>query len=192
MLLGSIMLAVSSMFYVIFPSTIGYEGDNLCRIRLWLFPTSLSLLMGPILVKIFRIHTAWNWGWKLNALPDIKLLGLVVLVFIPPLLIVGINESLESTRSYVFLDFDATLPKNMYTLSCTPRISTVIGPLIVYFFALCILGFYLSFKCRKAPQGFNEANSLLEACLFIFLHGCLIIPLQFLGLNPTALTVLRI
>jgi hypothetical protein len=116
---------------------------------------------------------------------------IVLLVLVPPLIIVGANEALDDKKPAVLYIQDSSLGTNVYIGDCAANISSLVIPLIAYFVLLFGLCAFLAYRCRKAPQGFNEASNLLVACSFIFLYGALIMPLQFLGLSPTSLIVLR-
>jgi hypothetical protein len=187
MLAGSIMLAVAAVLYATLPTL----DNNVCRLRAWILPVSLSLLISPVLTKTLRICALWNWGWKMADMTDARLMILTVCVGMPSVLIVGLNEISASTRPTASRSLDSALGQHMYYTQCSDN-PTLYAPLFVYFVLLIGTCCFLAFKCRKAPQGFNEASSLLIACSLMFVYGCFIVGVQFVvASNPVASVLLR-
>jgi hypothetical protein len=102
-----------------------------------------------------------------------------------------VNEIHAATRPTASCFLDSTLGKYTYFTQCSDN-PTLYVPLIVYFVLLLGTCCFLAYKCRKAPEGFNEASSLLIACSLMFVYGCFIIDVQFVvASNPVASSLLR-
>ena len=102
-----------------------------------------------------------------------QFLLIALIVLLPVVIIMGINEA-----------FDARLGSAVYRTDCSLNITSYSAPIFAYILLVLLLIIYFARKSREIGLGRTEARYAVQLCIFTSIYFSLWIGSQFVVSNP--------
>jgi len=180
---GCMLGYVTVFLYIAQPSR------EICVCRIWFVNFAFVFMLGPLLVKTWRIHRIFNnprmRKIKLTNRKIVLYFLVIFLAFFTFVLAFSLSANIHSS---IQVDaFDVTI---LY-LKCSSRDANWAVANISLVMFVTLGGVFLCVETRNVKAEFNESSQIAMAIYIFFLTGVLILPLLFfLQVEPQVQTVL--
>jgi len=184
-LVGSIISYIGIILMSVNPST------DVCTSAIWLFITGMSLILGGIFAKTFRIWSMFYNSRRFHVvvLKDIHIFPITAVIVILAIIILVAWTIIDAPTSYKSTE---GVDDNEYVIICNSENYGIefFATTIAYFGFLLLIALILSFSTRNVGNAFNEAR-MLGLCVYNLTQVLIIVVVAVLSLDsPNARYIL--
>ncbi|KAJ3277891.1 Transcription factor unc-86 [Borealophlyctis nickersoniae] len=165
----------------------GPQTDALCLAKVWVPLVGFGCVMGPMLVKTFRIYKIFDSNrLRAHKLQDSQLLGMSSIVVAGELILLIVWSAGDPVRAILVDSSSSELYTSQKCLGAHPDFQQgLLGCFIAYNALLLALGVVMSYKTRNVHSSFNESRYIAYAIYNITLCVVVLLPIYMtIGDNP--------